>query len=86
MSINLGNGFSGKTEEGKQYITLALDESILALFPLLSMVTIKLWYVPQDERRSEKSPGWRLVLAIKKNREEKPASDTNTVSEEDIPF
>lgn len=89
-SMNVGSGFSGMTEkEKKQYISIALDKGIVALFPILKNVKLTLWYVPKEERKSEKSPSWRLSLdqIFRPQNAQTEASTTEVAtSDEEIPF
>ncbi|DAB11505.1 TPA: hypothetical protein CPT95_00025 [Candidatus Gastranaerophilales bacterium HUM_15] len=82
--MQIGSGFSGQTEkEKKQYIGVAFDKGFLALFPMLKDVKISLWYVSKDERKSEKSPQWRVSLDEKFIPDK---SDKQETAEEEIPF
>lgn len=84
--MNIGSGFSGQTEkEKKQYISIAFDKAILSLFPILKDVKLTLWYVPKDERRSEKSPAWQLSMTEPYKPSEEKASE-DTVTDEEIPY
>lgn len=84
--MNIGSGFNGQTEkEKKQYINIAFDKTILALFPILKDVRLTLWYVPKDERRSEKSPAWQLNMTEPYKPSEEKASE-DAVTDEEILF
>lgn len=85
--MQIGSGFSGQTEkEKKQYISLTFDKGLLALCPFLKNVKLTLWYVPQDERKSEKSPGWRLSMDEPYIPKEQTTSDSSDILAEEIPF
>lgn len=82
--MNIGSGFSGTTEkEKKQYISIAFDKTILSLFPFLKNIKLTLWYVPKEERNSDKSPAWRLSLTEtyipKKETEDVPADNEEEI-------
>lgn len=86
--MQIGSGFSGQTEkEKKQYISLSLDKGLLALCPILRDVKLTLWYVPKDERKSEKSPAWRLSLDEPyKPQEQTQSQSSEMAGSEEIPF
>lgn len=84
--MQIGSGFSGQTEkEKKQYISLSFDKGLLALCPILNNVKLTLWYVPKDERRSEKSPAWRLSLD-EPYRPQEQTQSSEEIADEEIPF
>lgn len=87
--MNIGSGFSGQTEkEKKQYISLSFDKGALALIPALKNVKLTLWYVPKDERKSEKSPAWRLSLdeAYKPQEQTSVTESSDVITDEEIPY
>lgn len=86
--MNIGSGFGGKTDNGKDYISIALDKSILALFPFLKSVKFTLWFVPADERKSDKSPNWTLSMRepMEKKETAQNAGQEQLVNDEEIPF
>lgn len=85
--MNVGSGFSGTTEkEKKQYISISFDKGLLALFPFLKNVKLTLWYVPKDERKSDKSPAWRLSMDEPYKPQETSQSSGDMPTDEEIPF
>ena len=87
--MNIGSGFSGQTErEKKQYISISFDKGVLALCPILKNIKLTLWYVPKEERKSEKSPSWRLSLdeAYKPQEKTSAAESSDIITDEEIPY
>lgn len=88
--MNIGSGFGGETEKGKKYINIALDKALLELVPALKNVSLTLWFVPKDERKSEKSPNWTLSarepFVKDDSKKEETSSQSESVDDEEIPF
>lgn len=57
----IGSGFYNATDDGKTYISLSIDETILELHPELKQVRFSLLEIPQEERK-ENSPHYRLSV------------------------
>lgn len=85
--MNIGAGFQGQTEkEKRQFISIALDKAIIAMYPQLKDVRFTLWFVPKDERKSEKSPQFTLVMTEAFKFDDKKPKEENLIKDEDIPF
>lgn len=56
------------TENGKQYLSVSIDSELLP-FAIREGKSLTLWEIPENERKSDKSPHYRLLLgdAQKKN-------------------
>ena len=83
-----GCAFSGETESGKKYISIVFDEVVYAIFPFLEKIRFTLWYVPKSERKSDKSPAWRLAISKKEesNRQKNEEPAKNPITDEEVPF
>lgn len=83
--MKIGNGWTKTTENKETYITIALDEALGVMFPLLKPLLkdcfITLWHIPKDERKSDNSPSWSVNITVKKEQKE-----TAETPEEDLPF
>lgn len=84
MGIKIGSGFTNTTEDGKTFISISLFNVLGVIFPFLKPIVercfITLWFIPQENRKNEKSPAWDLVIDEKKEKKEPPKVD------EEIPF
>ena len=87
--MQIGSGFGGKTENGKDYINIALDKALCEMFPVLKNLSLTLWFTPKGERKSEKSPAWSLVAREPFKKDDTQKAETTaeeTVADEEIPF
>lgn len=66
--MNIGSGFYNATDSGKTYISIAIDEAILELYPILKNVRFALNEIPVDEQK-ENSPAYRLSMYKPKAKE-----------------
>lgn len=73
--MQIGSAWHKATEEGKEFISVSIDESMKALYPALNDLNITLWQV--TERKNENSPHYSLQIQKKKPKAQ------NT---EEIPF
>ena len=64
----IGSGFAKENEKGK-FITMAIDEELLPI-TITKDHLLTAFYVPREERKSEKSPAYALLLSLKKDRTE----------------
>lgn len=71
--MRIGNAWSKNADDGSTYISVALDETVIALCPELKNVNISLSYVKQTDRKSEKSPDWTISMTARKPKEETEA-------------
>nr|DAZ11195.1 MAG TPA: Protein of unknown function (DUF736) [Caudoviricetes sp.] len=70
--MKIGNAWTKTLDDGQTYISVALDEVILEIYPFLKNCFVNLWRIPQEERKNENSPGWAVNLSAKK---EKPKEE-----------
>ena len=68
--MRIGNAWTKTFEDGRTFISVALDEGILKKYPFLKNCFINLWRIPQEERKNENSPGWNVNISVKKQKEE----------------
>lgn len=73
--MRIGNAWTKTSEEGKTFISVALDEVILEKYPFLKNCFINLWYIPSEERKNENSPDWNINLSVKKPKETTPSEE-----------
>lgn len=77
--MNIGNGWT-REKDGKQYISIALDETFKELCGLKG-VKFSIYFIPKEERNSDKSPSWNVTMYVPKDDTKKQQQPT-----EDIPF
>lgn len=58
-----GGGWNKKTEDGKNYISIKIDDVLKVLCPALNDLNINLWEI--TDRKSDKSPHWTLLVQKK---------------------
>ncbi len=71
--MQIGSGFHKVTEnEGKEFISISIDEVLKLQYPILNEINLTLWQV--TDKRTEKSPDWSLQVQKKilKNNDEIP--------------
>lgn len=66
--MQVGTGFHKVTEEGKEFISISLDEVIKFQYPMLNEINITLWQ--NTDKRSDKSPDWSLQVQKKKRQDD----------------
>ena len=66
--MNIGSGFYNTSENGKMYISISLDESILEIYPVLKNVRFALNEIPVEEQK-ENSPQYRVSMYKPKQKE-----------------
>ena len=93
--MRIGSAWTKTSEEKKKtYLSVALDDVVLELFPQLKECSISLSYISPEDRKSDKSPAWYINLS-KKSSENKKTETAATeaavkeeaeISEDEIPF
>lgn len=78
--MKCGSGWTKNTENGDTFISIAIDETLQALYPALKDLSISLWHVKKEDRKNENSPSWTLTIRPKQEKE------TTTNSNEEIPM
>lgn len=73
--MNIGSAWAKVSEKGTRFLSIALDEAILELYPQLKNCTITAFYIKEEDRKSDKSPTYQLVLNKKKPVENKETDD-----------
>lgn len=73
--MKIGNGWTKKTDDGDNYISVSLDEVVLTMYPMLKDCFITLWHIPPEERKKENSPGWSVNISAKKEDKEKQTQE-----------
>lgn len=68
--MKIGNAWTKTSEDGKTFLSVALDEVILEQYPFLKNCFINLWRIPAEDRKNENSPGWNVNISVKKQKEE----------------
>ena len=88
--MRIGSAWTKNSNDGKTYISVALDETFLELFPQIKDCNISLSHIPAESRSSENSPSWSLSLTKRKPKtdEAKPEAkeETSVVGDDEIPF
>lgn len=64
--MNIGNAWAKVSEKGTKFLSVALDEVILELCPQLKDLSITAFYIKEEDRKSDKSPTYKLVANKKK--------------------
>ena len=67
--MKIGSGWTKNSDNGDTYISVALDEALIALFPQLKDCYINLWHVKPEDRKNENSPSWTVNLSVKKEKD-----------------
>lgn len=62
MGIKIGAGWTKNTQEKKTFISFSLDDEFLEIFPQFKNLRLAAFYVSEDKRKNENSPGWDLIL------------------------
>ncbi len=73
--MNIGSAWAKTSDKGTKFSSVALDETFLELCPQLKNCTLTLFYVKEEDRKSDKSPTYQLVLNRKKPAESKEIED-----------
>ena len=68
--MKIGNAWTKTSEDGKTFLSVALDEVLLEQYPFLKNCFINLWRIPQEDRKNENSPHWNVNISVKKLKEE----------------
>lgn len=58
--MNIGNGWSGTTQDGRACVDLQLDGVFTRIFPWLKELRFRMTYVSAENRANDKSPDWVL--------------------------
>ncbi|MCM1339408.1 MAG: hypothetical protein NC191_07030, partial [Muribaculaceae bacterium] len=69
QAMQVGSGFHKVTEnEGKEYISISIDEVLKLQYPILNEINITLWQV--TDKRKDASPDWSLQIQKKQAKKE----------------
>lgn len=68
--MKIGNAWTKTSDDGRTFISVALDEVILGKYPFLENCFINLWRIPAEDRKNENSPSWNVNISVKKQKEE----------------
>lgn len=68
--MKIGAAWYKFTEDGKQYLSIKLDEAILPL-TIQEDKYLTLWEIPESDRKSDNSPHYSVNLSKSKPREDK---------------
>lgn len=79
--MRIGNGWTKTTDKKDTYISTAIDEAILELYPQLKNLNITLWHIKAEDRKSELSPQWTINIKLKKEK-----TDKEEVQNDEIPM
>ena len=69
--MRIGHGWTKNTDNGNTYISTAIDEAVLELYPQLKNLNLTLWHVKAEDRKSENSPQWTIEIKPKKEKTDK---------------
>ena len=84
--MQIGSGWTTKDNDGKVTgISFALDGEVTEIFPQLKRVKIAAKPIPREQRKSEKSPGWRLTF-YKPTETTTRETQNSSVTDEEYPF
>lgn len=64
--MKIGSGWTNYTDDGKEYVSIAIDDAIREILPQLKNISIGLTRLPLSEAKSENSPDWAVTIAKKK--------------------
>ena len=74
--MNIGNGWSGTTQDGRACIDLQLDGVFTRIFPWLKDLRFRMTYVSQENRSGDKSPDWTIQTYPKQESNTKASAKT----------
>ena len=77
--MNIGNGWSGTTADGRACIDIQLDGVFSKIFPWLKDLRFRMTYIAQEDRSSEKAPDWGISTYPK---QENRRAEASTKTEE----
>lgn len=82
--MKIGNIWNKISKNDNKFLSFSLDEAFLELYPQFKSLSLVAFYIPEEERKSDKSPSYTLHLMSRKNKtEEESVVDFTEV---DIPF
>lgn len=91
--MQIGAGFTKTTKESNRtYISIVLNKELEIINPNLSKLLencfISLYFVPEDERKSDKSPSWIVDISEKEKtlKKDKNQIENEIIGEKEIPF
>lgn len=68
--MKIGSGWTKTSKEGNTFISIALDDTFLELFPQLKNCNVSLGHIKEGDRKNENSPAWTVSLSVKKQKTE----------------
>lgn len=91
--MQIGAGFTKSTKEtNRTYISIVINKELKTINPCLKEFIennfISLYFVPENDRKNEKSPAWILDISEKEKntKKDKKQNESELISEEEIPF
>ena len=72
--MKIGSGWTKTTDNGDTFISCAVDETILEMYPQLKNLSFALWHVKKEERKNENSPHWTISIKPKKEKTEETSA------------
>lgn len=84
--MKIGSGWTKTTDDNKTFISVALDETVLELYPQLKELNISLGFADKSERKKENSPGWNVNITKRKEKVKEEKEEPNKINDEEIPF
>lgn len=76
--MKIGSGWDNFTNEGKEYISVAIDDAIKEIYPELKNLSFGLSRIPVSEAQPENSPNWSVTIAKKKETKKQNGKDEPT--------
>lgn len=68
--MKIGSGWTKNNNDGDTFISIALDETVLELYPQLKNCNISLGWIKDEDRKKENSPAWSVNLSVKKQKKD----------------
>lgn len=65
--MKIGSGWDNVTDEGKEYISIAIDDAVKEICPALKTLNLGLSRIPLSEAKVENSPDWAVTVAKKRD-------------------
>lgn len=85
--MQIGSGWTSEDDNGAlKAISLMLDETVCELYPQLKGIKFALKPIPKEQRKTEKSPGWRVVAFVPEEQRQAQATTQSAAAEEEIPL
>lgn len=81
--MQIGSGWTTKEKDG---ISFVLDEAITEVFPQMKEIRFVAKLIPKEQRKTDKSPNWRLLAFKAEENVTTSSSAKETDENQEMPF